>query len=246
MSTHSAFTGGGLATLFRILIADDHPLLRSALRQLLCSHADLEVIAEATTGKEAVEQCHLLRPDLVLMDIRMPEMDGITATQRIKEGLPSTVVLILTASEEPDYLLEAIRVGAAGYVLKHTPEHQLASTVRATLRGGSPLNEGLAKQLLLRLAEEQNAGSLAPPRRLPPGRHPQRKALEELTAREVETLRLLAKGQTTRDIARNLSISLSTAKQHVRHVIAKLGVSDRTQAAVKAIELGLHVEHERR
>jgi DNA-binding NarL/FixJ family response regulator len=106
------------------------------------------------------------------------------------------------------------------------------------------LNEGLAKQLLLRLAEEHKAGSLAPPRRLP-GEHTESKALAELTAREVETLRLLVKGRTNRDIARNLAISLSTAKQHVRHVIAKLGVSDRTQAAVKAIELGLPVEHER-
>jgi DNA-binding NarL/FixJ family response regulator len=246
MGSHSAFSGGGLAKPWRILVADDHPLFRSALRQLLCRHEDLEVVAEAATGKQAIEQCHLLRPDLVLMDIGMPEMDGITATQRIKEGLPNTVVLILTALEEPDYLLEAIKVGAAGYVLKHTPEQQLAYVVRATLRGESPLNEGLAKQLLLRLAEEQKAGGLAPPRRLPPGEHPQRKALAELTAREVETLRLLVKGRTNRDIARNLAISLSTAKQHVRHVIAKLGVSDRTQAAVKAIELGLHVEHEGR
>ena len=245
MSSHSAFSGEGLAEPSRILVADDHPLFRSALRQLLCRHEDLEVVAEAATGKQAIEQCHLLRPDLVLMDIGMPEMDGITATQRIKEELPSTVVLILTAFEEPDYLLEAIKVGAAGYVLKHTPEQQLACAIRATLRGESPLNEGLAEQLLLRLVEEQKAEGLAPSRRLS-GEHTETTVLAKLTAREVETLRLLVKGQTNRDIARNLAISLSTAKQHVRHVIAKLGVSDRTQAAVKAIELGLHVEHEGR
>src|SRR5215207_769006 len=117
MGTQSATADGRIAKPWRILVADDHPLFRSALRQLLCRHADLEVVADAATGKEAIEQCHLLRPDLVLMDIGMPEMDGITATQRIKTEMPSTVVLILTASEELDYLLEAIRVGAAGYVL---------------------------------------------------------------------------------------------------------------------------------
>jgi DNA-binding NarL/FixJ family response regulator len=243
MNSQEDFTEVATAEPWRILIADDHPLFRSALRQLLSRHVDLEVIAEAATGKEAVELCRLVRPDLVLMDIGMPKMDGNTATRQIKQELPSTAVLILTASENLDYLLEALEAGAAGYVLKHVPEQQVASAIRQTLAGESPLNQKLANQLLLRLVEEKKAGKHASLKTLS-REHPEPRALEELTPREGEVLRHLIKGQANREIAKNLSISLSTAKQHVQHIIAKLGVSDRTQAVVKAIELGLHAGYE--
>ena len=244
VSSQSAFTEEGLTKPARILLADDMSLFRSALRLLIDSHETLEVVAEAATGKEAIERCHFLRPDLVLMDIRMPEIDGITATRQIKRELPSTVVMVLTAFDDPDTLLEALEAGACGCILKDTPAQQFACAIREALCGESPMNQELAKQLLLHLVDTKKAGGGTSARRLM-GEHSETTVLETLTARERETLKLMTKGKTNSDIARTLFISLSTAKQHVRHVIAKLGVSDRTQAAVKAIELGLLVEHER-
>jgi DNA-binding NarL/FixJ family response regulator len=163
------------------------------------------------------------------MDIRMPEMDGLMATRAIKQELPHTGILIVTLSEDPDYLLEALRVGAAGYVLKDASRREVVDAMRQVLSGESPLDPKLAAQLIRRLASQAPAAkdrSAAP------------KHDDELTQRELDVLRLVAEGKTNAEIAQSLFISVGTVKVHVERIIAKLGVSDRTQAAVRAVELG--------
>jgi len=217
----------------RLIIADDHALVRSGIRSMLAGEQDLEVIGEAEDGVEALELCRRLRPDLVLMDVRMPRMDGLAATRAIKEELPRTSVVMVTMQEDPDYLFEAVIAGAAGYVLKGATPGQLTEAVRQVMNGEFLLDQRLTIELLRSMADRQKAGSLhgagAPAEPLP----------EPLTNREEEILRLLAQGQTNPQIARELVVSPGTVKNHVRHIIAKLGVSDRTQAAVRAVELGL-------
>ncbi len=219
----------------RLVIADDHDLMREGLRAVLEGEPDLEVVGEAKDGEEAVELCRRLRPDLVLMDVRMPKADGLEATRRIKAEMSSVSVVMVTMHESPDYLLEAVKAGAAGYILKDAAGERLVEAVRRTLEGEAPLSEGLAMQLLVRMVNEneQSAGLLpeAKKRRgpLPKG----------ITPREAEVLRLLAQGRTNPQIAQDLAVSRGTVKIHVQNIIAKLGVSDRTQAAVRAIELGL-------
>jgi two-component system, NarL family, response regulator LiaR len=229
----------------RLLIADDHALVREGLLAVLEGEPDIEVVAEARNGREALQMARRVRPDLVLMDVRMPEMDGLAATRAIKEELPTTSVVMVTMHENPDYLLEAIRAGAAGYILKDAAGVSLAEAVRRTLEGEVPLNEGLAMQLLQRLAggsggvqekpgEEGGVGDS----RGKPGRRPSPMP-GGITPREAEVLRLLAQGRTNPQIAQDLKVSRGTVKIHVQNIIAKLGVSDRTQAAVRAIELGI-------
>jgi DNA-binding NarL/FixJ family response regulator len=216
----------------RLILADDHHLLRKGFKSLLSSEPGLEVVGEASTGLEAIEMCRSLEPDLILMDVRMPEMDGITATRRIKQDRPGVGVLMVTIHENPDYLLEALDAGAAGYVLKDAPADRFISAVRRTLNGESPLNQELATLLLRRLADEkQHEPDPAPPTNHEP-------PIETLTPRETEVLSLLTTGQTNQQIAQSLNISKGTAKVHVERIIRKLEVSDRTQAAVRAIELG--------
>jgi DNA-binding NarL/FixJ family response regulator len=231
----------GVTAPARLLIADDHALVWEGIRTVLESAPDLEVVAEAANGREALELCRSLSPDLVLMDVRMPEMDGLAATRAIKEELPTTIILIVTTYDNPDYLFEAIKTGAAGYVLKDATKPQLLGTVRKVLGGESPLDQELAMQLLRRMIGEarQQRGSLPSP-----SRESQETLPEPLTARELEVLRHLPLGGTNQQIARGLGISRTTVKTHVEHIIAKLEVSDRTQAAVKAIELGLLSEKE--
>src|SRR5918997_1937460 len=173
----------------RVLIADDHGLVRDGYKLMLEREEDLEVVGEASNGREAVELCRKLRPDLILMDVRMPEMDGLEATRRIKAEFPTTGVLVVTTYDNPDYLFEAIEAGAAGYVLKDAPKQQLVNAVRRTLNGESPLNQELAVQLISRFARgaHQQRGEPAttppdmphPPERLPGG------PSEGLTPREI-------------------------------------------------------------
>jgi DNA-binding NarL/FixJ family response regulator len=226
--------------LRRILIADDHELVRDGFKRLLSYEEDLEVVGEASNGREAVELCRRLEPDLVLMDVRMPEMDGLEATHTIKAEQPSVSVLVITTYENPDYLLEAIKAGAAGYILKDASNRELRNAIWRALEGESTLDHELATQLIQRLASEGPQTSA--PLSAAEGEGDAKAAaplLEDFTPREVEVLGLLVRGKTNQEIASSLSISRATAKVHVRHIIAKLGVSDRTQAVVRAWELGL-------
>jgi two-component system, NarL family, response regulator LiaR len=237
----------------RIMIADDHPLWCSCLRSLLeCSDSSMEVVAEATDGQQALELALSLKPDLVLMDVRMPKVDGLEATRAIKRELPQTVVLMITASEDPNHLAEAIKAGAAGHVLKSAPTNQITHAIRAALDGEPTLNQEIARRLILGLMDEQRKEQRSPSEVAtlegsPPalgGKHSQGEGTlpSSLTVREIEVLRLLIRGHSNQQIARNLLISTSTVKKHVRRIIAKLGVSDRTQAAVRAVELDLRPE----
>ena len=229
----------------RVLIADDHPLAREGLRSMLASEPDLEVVGEAEDGADALKLCRELCPGLLLMDVRMPGMDGLEATRKIKERFPKTAVLIVTSHESDEYLLEAVRAGAAGYVLKEATKGQLLGAVRRVLGGESPLDQELAMRLLRRLGERPPPGreaprtSTSPLSRSPEKERPAPSPLEALTPREVEVLRLVSGGRSNAQIAGELLISTSTAKNHVQRILAKLGASDRTQAAVMAVELGL-------
>jgi two-component system, NarL family, response regulator LiaR len=256
----------------RLLIADDHALVREGLRTMLSGEDGIEVIAEANDGQQALDVCRELGPDLVLMDVRMPVMDGLEATKRIKDEMPKTSVMMVTMHENPDYLFEAVKAGAAGYVLKDASGERLLSAVRRTLEGESPLNQELAMRLLKRLARESRSeggsgrASREPPEEAdgegdePQATHPVATRsgahqagsggsaqsggatqIESLTPREVEVLKLLSQGQTNPQIAQNLLFSVSTVKAQVRSILSKLGVSDRTQAAVRAIESRLTV-----
>ncbi len=219
----------------RVLIADDHALLRSGMRAMLAGEPDVEVVGEAADGLEAVDLCGKLRPDLVLMDVGMPGLDGMEATRKIKARHPAVSVLVVTAHPSPDYVLDAVRAGAAGYILKTATRAQIFDAIRRVLHNEFPLDEGLTAHLIQRLAREA-----APPETsATPAAMGRTESPDALTAREEEVLRLLAAGKTNRRIAQEMHLSLSTVKRHVERIIAKLGVSDRTQAAVRAAERGL-------
>ena len=209
----------------RLVIADDHELARAGLRAMLTGQRGLEVVGEATNGHEALMLCRSLRPDLALIDVRMPGLDGLATCTAIKQECPATSVILLTIHENPEYLLEAIKAGAAGYVLKDISQRELIASVQQVLHGESILNKDLMIRLLRHMASEPAVQEEWPSGRLSP--------------RELEVLQLLTRGQTNREIAHNLTVSTSTVKIHVEHIFSKLGVSDRTQAAVRAIELGL-------
>lgn len=217
----------------RIVVVDDHPIMRRALRRMLGAQDDLEVVGEAADGQRAVELCRRLYPDLVLMDVRMPKMDGLEATRRIKRERPRTIVLVLSASDDPQDLSEALKAGASGYALKGAPIAHTIDAVRKVLAGESALEQGVSTRLLMHLMEE------APKEEEPQKEEPLREAL---TLHETEVLRLTARGYTNVHIARALCISVSTVKKHLRSVVSKLGVSGRTQAAVRAVELGVLTE----
>jgi two-component system, NarL family, response regulator LiaR len=217
--------GGETTPAARVLVADDHELTRAGLRGILADDPGLDLIGEASEGREAVALAQALQPDLVLMDLRMPGLDGLEATRMLKRVSPMTSVLVLSMFEDTELLVAAVKAGAAGYVLKTASEVALRSAIWEVLAGGLAVDQHLARKVLLRLASEQ------PPKPAP-------SPSDLLSAREHEVLRLVARGHTNREIAEDLIITSNTVKIHVEHILAKLGVSDRTQAAVRAIELG--------
>jgi RNA polymerase sigma factor (sigma-70 family) len=220
----------------RIVLADDEELIRFGLMGILSREGDMEVVGEASTGTEALRLCRELRPELVLMDVEMPEMDGLLATRRLKEELPTISVLVLTAYDNPDYLLEAVQAGAAGFLLKESALHQVAGAVRTLMNGEPLLDQELAVRLLRRLSPHVEGAGGSEAR---VDEELRARMLEALTDRELEILDLLSAGMSNQQIAEQLYLSLSTVKTHVHRIISKLEVSDRTQAAVRAIRLGL-------
>jgi DNA-binding NarL/FixJ family response regulator len=213
----------------RVLIADDQALVRAGFRMILDAEDDLEIVGEANDGAEAVELACSLQPDVVLMDIRMPEVDGIEATRRILAACEENPVrvLMLTTFDLNEYVYEALRAGASGFLLKDVPPEQLAAGIRV-VAGGEAL---LAPSITRRLIEEFAHSNPEPP--TPP---PQ---VDELTARELEVLRLIARGLSNAEIAAELVVSETTVKTHVARLLMKLGLRDRVQAAVMAYESGL-------
>ncbi|HET7270016.1 MAG TPA: response regulator transcription factor [Rubrobacter sp.] len=218
----------------RVLIADDHALFRAGIRVILSSRPDIEVVGEAADGEEAVALCRKMHPDLVMMDLTMPKLDGIAATRAIKAEFPRTSVLILTAYADEDLLMEAVRAGAAGYVIKDSVGPiELLDAVRGILNGESHVDQRLVMRLVRRLAYDGEA------RIKPASEANQEHQAGSLTDREIDVLKLLPQGKTNREIAAELHLSLSTVKKRLERIISKLGVSDRTQAAVRAMELGI-------
>ena len=215
----------------RVAIVDDHQLVREGLRDLLEDALDIEVVGEAANGREGLLLCSRLKPDLVLMDVRMPDMDGLAATREIKQRYPGISVMMVTMHENPDYLLEALKSGAAGYVLKDGLRQEVVTAVRRVREGESSLDPELAARLLKRLATEGEERREA---------HPADGGLADtLTPRELEVLGLVQLGRSNRDVAEELFISRGTVKRHIENIMAKLGVSDRTQAVVRALQLGI-------
>lgn len=209
----------------RLAIVDDHELSRAGLRAMLTGQRGLEVVGEAANGLEALALCRRLQPDLVLIDVHMPKMDGLATCRCIKQECQATSVILITVYEKSEYLVEALRAGAAGFVLKDITQPELITSVRRVLRGESLLNSEVVVRLLGHLEGEVSSREELLPK--------------QLSDREYEVLRLLVQGKTNREIAKELTISLGTVKIHVEHILAKLHVTDRTQAAVRAIELGL-------
>ena len=203
----------------RVLIVDDHPVVRDGLRGMLDAQPDLEVLGEAANGHQALAAVARETPDVVLMDLRMPELDGVEATRRIRDGHPGVSVLVLTTYDDDTAILRAVEAGATGYLLKDAPREDLFAAVRAAACGETTLAPSVAAKLMRGLGREPDA--------------------EELTAREREVLALVADGATNRAIARQLHLSEATVKTHLVHVYAKLGVDDRTAAVTTALRRGL-------
>jgi DNA-binding NarL/FixJ family response regulator len=210
-----------------ILVVDDEALLRGAFRTMLETEDDLEVIGEAAEGREAIEQARLRKPEVVLMDVRMPGMDGIEATRRLLEQGSASRVLILTTFDLDEYVYEAMRAGASGFMLKNSPPDQLAAAIRTVAAGEALLAPTVTRRLIEEFVRRPRVGA------------GEESELSDLTERELEVLKLIARGLSNAEIAGQLMVSEATVRTHVNRILSKLGVRDRTQAAVRAYESGL-------
>jgi DNA-binding NarL/FixJ family response regulator len=212
----------------RVLIVDDQALVRTGFRMILEAEADIEVVGEAGDGAQAIEEALRLEPDVVLMDVRMPELDGIEATRRLlSNGASGTKVVMLTTFDMDEYVYDALRAGASGFLLKDVPPEQLIDGIRAVANGDALLAPSITRRLIEEFVRS------APARAEPPA------GLGDLTTREVEVLRLIARGFSNAEIAKELFVSETTVKTHVAHVLMKLNVRDRVQAVVLAYESGI-------
>jgi DNA-binding NarL/FixJ family response regulator len=217
-----------MADPIRILLVDDQRLMREGLRILLEMEAGLQIVGEAENGQAALEAYAELRPDAVLMDVRMPGMDGVEATWRLRERWPEARVIILTTFDDDEYVFEGLRAGARGYLLKDVSGHDLAEAVRTVATGGALIEPSVARKVVAEFA-----------RMAPPARVPDAGLAEPLSDREREILQLMAQGLNNREIADRLALAQGTVKNYVTTILQKLGARDRTQAALRARELGL-------
>ena len=209
----------------RVLIADDHPLFREGMRGRLDRVADVAVVGEAASGDEAVELAHKLEPHIILMDIKMPGLNGIEATREIQQASPQIGVLVLTMFEDDDSVFAAMRAGAKGYLLKDSGGEGVVHAIRAVASGEAVFGPGVAERIM---------GFFSAPRTAAPQR-----AFPELTEREEEVLSLVAQGKSNREIARQLFVSLKTVRNHVSNILLKLQVADRAQAVIRARDAGM-------
>jgi DNA-binding NarL/FixJ family response regulator len=211
--------------MIRVLVADDQSLIRAGLRMILTSEPDIEVVGEASDGQEAVAKAGTVQPEVVLMDVRMPRLDGIEATRRIAGDDGAPRIIVLTTFDRDEYVYEALRAGASAFLLKDAPEHQLLAAIRVVAEGGSLFAPSVTRRLIERFAEGAHAK--------PPAE------LGELTARELEVLRLVARGLSNAEISAELVVIEHTTKTHVASVLQKLGLRNRVQAVVLAYESGI-------
>lgn len=210
----------------RVLIVDDQRLVREGLKALLEIEEGIEIVGLANGGREAIDLASQWRPNVILMDIRMPDVDGVTATRTICKADPSIRVLVLTTFDDEEYIHEALRAGATGYLLKDTPSEELTLAIKTVARGHAQLGPGIAERVFSQLTQ-------------PSKTQPNLETLGDLTPRELEVLRLLAQGYSNREISEALYISEGTVKNHVTNILTRLNLRDRTQAALYAKERGL-------
>jgi DNA-binding NarL/FixJ family response regulator len=213
----------------RVLLADDQALFREGLETLLSIHKDIVVVGQASNGQEAVDLALKLRPDVILMDMQMPILNGIGATRRLKASLSGCRVIMLTTFNDNETIFDALRAGAVGYLLKDVGSAQLAESIRSTAQGESILDPSVAAKVVAEFSRVSSLVGGANSEVLP----------EPLSEREIELLRLIASGSSNKEIAEKLFITEGTVKNHITHILGKLGVRDRTQAALKAKEIGL-------
>jgi len=212
----------------RILLADDHVILRQGTAELLRKEADIEVIGEADDGQQAIDLAMRLRPDIIVMDVRMPVLSGIEATRRIREAMPKVQVLVLTAYDDDQYIFSLLQAGASGYLLKTAPLNELVKAIRLVESGESPLDPSIARKVVIRMAGDQAS-------QIPVG---DGALIESLTFREQEVLQLLSRGLNNQAIAEALYVSDRTVQAHLTNIFAKMGVSSRLEAVLTAIRRG--------
>jgi NarL family two-component system response regulator LiaR len=208
----------------RVLLAEDHVIVREGTRELVQHEPDMEVVGEASDGEEAIQLAAKLRPDVVIMDIAMPKLNGIEATERIKELYPATAVLVLTAYDDDQYIFALLEAGAAGYLLKNVRGRELIDAIRAVYAGESVLHPAITRKVIESF--------------LPAGKPAERRIAEPLSEREMEVIKLAGRGMSNKDIAEELSLSVRTVQAHLGNIFNKLGVGSRTEAVLYALKKG--------